>query len=182
MIHDAQLVDRLSELPQELFDDIVYRATRQGLDPLTPSSNGGRWSIRDSCPTLYTSLAKEGALAEIAFHWGQLTPRPSKPLLIHTLHVKASKTIRIIKAELPQLGVNFSDYAAINYPQTQKIGAAVAFLGCDGLLVPSARWNCENLVLFGDNFTQGTLLSSDFSEEIEWEGWGIANGVISPRP
>ena len=39
-------------------------------------------------------------------------------------------------------------YESVNYHRTQEIGAAVAFLGCDGLMVPSARWDCENLVLF----------------------------------
>lgn len=39
----------------------------------------------------------------------------------------------------------------INLGQTQQIGTAVQFLGFDGLIVPSARWECKNLVLFTNN-------------------------------
>jgi hypothetical protein len=36
-------------------------------------------------------------------------------------------------------------------PMEQEIGAAVEFLGCDGLIAPCARWDCENLMLFPDS-------------------------------
>ena len=46
MIHDQGLVDRLSGLATELFDDAVYRATRVSADPTAPSINGARDSAR----------------------------------------------------------------------------------------------------------------------------------------
>jgi hypothetical protein len=47
---------------------------------------------------LYNSLEREGALAEISFHWGQLSPRPTKPVMIHTLRVMAHRTLKSLMA------------------------------------------------------------------------------------
>ena len=93
MIHDPDLLDRLDALPKETFDGEVFRGTRQSLDPLASSYSGGRWMRRDGAGVLYTSLAREGALAEISFHWGQLNPRPTKPVILHTLRVASSSNL-----------------------------------------------------------------------------------------
>ena len=69
MIHDRDLLDRLDTLPKEAFDGEVFRGTRQGLNPLAGSFSGGRWMRPDGAAVLYTSLEREGALAEISFHW-----------------------------------------------------------------------------------------------------------------
>ena len=63
MIHDPDLLDQLDALPKEAFDGEVFRGTRQSLDPLASSYSGGRWMQRDGAAVLYTSLAREGALA-----------------------------------------------------------------------------------------------------------------------
>ena len=85
----------------------------------------------------------------------------------------------MIRANLDALGVSTADYLSLNYTQTQKIGAAVAFLGCDGLVVPSARWDCENLVIFAENHNVGESdLQLIASEEVDWLGWARANRLI----
>ena len=63
VIHDSDLLDRLDALPKESFSGDVFHATRQNLDPLASSGSGGRWMRRDGAGVLYTSLAREGALA-----------------------------------------------------------------------------------------------------------------------
>ena len=63
VIHYRDLLDRLDALPKESFSGDVFRATRQNLDPLASSYSGGRWMRRDGAGMLYTSLAREGALA-----------------------------------------------------------------------------------------------------------------------
>lgn len=139
MIHDPDLLDRLEALPKEAFEGQVFRGARQSLDPLASSYSGGRWMRRDGPGVLYTSMAPEGALAEISFHWGKLTPRPTKPVMLHTLRVVALRTLKLIRADLSILGVPENVYAGVNMPRTQEIGAAVEFLGCDGLIAPCAR-------------------------------------------
>jgi hypothetical protein len=71
-----------------------------------------------------------------------------------------------------------SEYNAVNYNETQKIGAAVQFLGCDGLIVPSARWDCENLVVFNDNHSLDDDLRVIESEEVDWKSWAHDNKFI----
>ncbi len=141
MIHDPDLMDPLDALPKETLDGDVFRGTRQSLDPLVSSYSGGRWMRRDGAGVLYASLAREGALAEISFHWGQLTPRPTKPVMVHMLRVAAHRTLKLVRADLESLGVPDSAYGGVNMPRTQEIGAAVEFLGCDGLIAPCARWS-----------------------------------------
>lgn len=127
---------------------------------------------------LYTSLAREGALAEISFHWGQLTPRPSKPVIIHTLNVVTGRTLRLVRADLTTLGVTDTDYSIVNYHRTQQIGDAVQFLEFGRLIAPSARWPCDNLILFPDNMGDGALLTPASSESVDRLFWATEHGLI----
>jgi hypothetical protein len=178
MIHDPDLVDQLEQLPKETFDGEVFRGTRQNLDPLASSYSGGRWMRRDGAGVLYTSLAREGALAEISFHWGQLNPRPTKPVMLHTLRVVAHRTLKLVRANLSTLGVQESTYGGVNIPRTQEIGAAVEFLGCDGLIAPCARWACDNLILFPDRMGMDATLEVVTSEDVDWVTWATAQGLM----
>ncbi len=179
MIHDTELLDRLSELPTESFGGEVYRATRRSLDPLLASASGGRWGLPGGPSVLYTSLAREGALAEISYHWSQYTPRPSKPAMLHVLRVSARQTLRLIRADLALLGVPADAYSRPNQPRTQEIGAAVEFLGCDGLIAPCARWDCENLMLFPDSASFRGTLEPLRQEEVDWLQWARDNNFVA---
>ena len=132
---------------------------------------------RDGAGVLYTRLAKEGALAEISFHWSQLSPRPTKPVMLHTLRVAAHRTLKLVRADLAALGVPESTYSGINLPRTQEIGAAVEFLGCDGLIAPCARWTCDNLILFPDRMGIDATLEVVSSETVDWLVWATAQGL-----
>jgi hypothetical protein len=66
----------------------------------------------------------------------------------------------------------------ISYSLTQEIGAAVSFLGCDGMIIPSARWKTENLVIFAENSSLDSALEVLESEEIEWQIWAKSNGFL----
>lgn len=127
---------------------------------------------------LYTSLERDGALAEIAYHWGQFTPTPTKPALVHRLAVQSERTLRLVRTDLEGLGVDSSRYLEPNYDQTQRIGAAVSFIGCDGLLTPCARWPCEDLILFTDNLGLATGLDVIETEEVDWEAWATSAGLL----
>lgn len=172
MVHDLDLVDRLSAFTPVPFDGELFRATRKSLDPLAPSASGGRWAAKGGVSVLYMSCARDGALAELAFHWGQQVPLPSKPASLHRIAVSTKRTIRLIRADLESLGVDWKRYGEAEYDRTQQIGAAIDFLGYDGLVAPSARWNCENLMLFFENHridADGLRLIE--TEEVNWLAW-----------
>ena len=179
VIHDPQLLELLENLPTEPYSGAVYRATRQNLDPLASSTSGGRWMRRDGAAVLYTSFKREGALAEIAFHYGQMQPRPTKPVLVHTLEVTADRTLRLLRANLDILGVPAQAYGGVNLPRTQELGAAIEFLGCDGLIAPSARWPCDNLILFPDRMEADTHMKVTKTETVDWISWAKDQGLLS---
>jgi RES domain len=169
MLHDQELLDRLAAFAPVEFDGDVLRATRRGLDPLAASVAGGRWMVPNLWPTLYTSCERDGALVEIVHHWRQLTPQPSKPVIVHTLGVRLRKSLRLGRAELLGLHV---DYGSSAVERTQEISAAVAQLEYDGLIAPSARWACDNVIVFGNVLEHH---ANDFivrsSVEVDWRQW-----------
>jgi RES domain-containing protein len=179
--HEAALVDALSRRSVTTFKGDVFRATIPGYDPLAASTRGGRWSTHGGPSVLYTSLEPAGALAEIVFHWSQLTPIPKRPVALHTLAVETARTLRLIRADLASLGVEEAHYETINYERTQQIGAAVAFLGCDGLLAPNARWTCENLMIYMDNVSLDRVFGVTDSRSIDWTEWAKQNGRLPPE-
>lgn len=181
MVHDRDLLDRLSAYGPSRFDAAVFRATHLGLDPLTPSLSGGRWAPRDVTPVLYTSLEREGALAKISYHLDQLEPRPSKPVAVHEIRATAHRTLKLLRADLVGLGVEWTEYESLGYIRTQEIGAAVAFLECDGLIAPSARWPCDNMMLFTANQSPDDLLALKSSDTVDWIAWATSRQLL-PQP
>jgi hypothetical protein len=183
MIHDQSLVDLLSALAVERFEGEVFRATGVSTDPLASSVNGGRWApaARDGfdVPVLYTSLDREGALAEVVSYLALLTPLPSRPLKISRLGVSTARTLRLVRADLETLGVDMARYGERDYGRTQSIGAALAFLGHDGLIAPSARWACDNLMIFSYNHTMNERLDAIDFEQVEWGPWARMHGFIN---
>ena len=77
----------------------MFRATGASAEALAFSVNGGRWApaAQDGAevPVLYTSQAREEALAEVVSYLAQLTPLPlSRPLKVSRLLVSTARTLR----------------------------------------------------------------------------------------
>lgn len=170
MIHDPDLLEALSAFPSKPFSGTAYRATRKSLDPTAPSTNGGRWGPRGITSILYTSLTKEAALAEITFYWSQLDPPPSKSVMLNELKVDVEKILHLPQTDFPKLGLDKVTYNLQRFERCQEIGAAASFLGFDGLISPSARWNGDNLTIFCDN-TKLDAVELLNSEEVDWQHW-----------
>ncbi len=80
MPSDPDLFRALKVFVPETFSGEVFRVTLLSTHALTPSVSGGRWAPPASpgveVPILYTSLEKDGALAEVASYLAKLTPIP----------------------------------------------------------------------------------------------------------
>ena len=87
--------------------------------------------------------------------------------------------MKLVRADLAALGVPENNYAGVNMPRTQEIGAAVEFLGCDGLIAPCARWACDNLILFPDRMGMDATLEVVISEAVVWATWATAHGLLA---
>lgn len=183
MIHDQGLVDQLSSLTTEGFEGEVFRATGASTDALAFSVNGGRWAppARDGAdvPILYTSQARDGALAEVVSYLTLLTPRPlSRPLKVSRLGVSTAKSLWLARVSLQGLGVEMARYGERDYARTQEIGAALAFLGLDGLIAPSARWECDNLMIYQTNHALTERLEVISDELVDWGEWAAENSFL----
>lgn len=84
--------------------------------------------------------------------------------------------------DLRKAGLDSKKYDMANFSKTQEIGDAAWFLGCDGLIVPSARWHCDNLVIFMDKvLSPDAAVSVVGSEEVDWIRWARENGIHIPN-
>ena len=174
LARDLDLIDALDALPRHPFEGEVWRITREGRDPLLGSPVAARWDL-GSTDVIYTSLAREGALEEIGFHLNRQPVFPTKLRShIHLLKVRASRTMKFANLDdLILFGVEPTEFNLTTYARTQEIGDAAAFLGFDGMIVPSARWSGMNLVLFTDQLEPGDI-SVISSDPVDWEGWRAA--------
>jgi RES domain-containing protein len=129
----------------------VWRVVRVGRDPLGPSRAGGRWD-RGGFDVLYTALEADGAIAELDYHLRLQPVFPSKYRAeVYELQVTTRRALFFDSLdELIRLGVDPERYREPLYSRSQEIGDAAAFLGTAALIVPSARWRCQNAVLMLD--------------------------------
>lgn len=172
---DLDLLDLLDAHEGVAFEGDVWRIVREERAALQGYPAAARWDP-GSFDVLYTSLSREGALAEIHFHLSRQPVFPSKMRsVIHRVAVRTRRTLRIADlGALAALGITRESHATLAYERSQEIGDAAAFLGFDGILAPSARWPCQNLVLFVDRLAPEDLTVRD-SEPVDWEAWRARN-------
>ncbi|MCY3819281.1 MAG: RES family NAD+ phosphorylase, partial [Gammaproteobacteria bacterium] len=108
------------------------------------------------------SLEGDGAAAEFEAFWSLFEQRPDRAALNWTLRVRLERVVELDFEQLERLGVRQSDYGSRDYARTQEISDALNYLGCDGLIVPSARHEGRNLVVYMQNLGPGCLV-----EEVE---------------
>jgi RES domain len=170
---DLQLLDAIDAFRREPLDAEVWRVVRDGRDPVLGSPSHNRW-CDGTFDVLYTSLDRDGAIAEIHALLSLQPVFPSKmQWFAHKLRISAAQTVKL--ADLPtldRLGVDVERYAARDYSRTQPIAEAANFLGFDGLIAPSARWSCLNLVLFTERLAPSQIATVGRDEHpIAWDGW-----------
>lgn len=172
-VHDRAVLDALEAFAPEPFEGTVWRVTRKGYDGLRGSSAHGRWSPNGEFEVLYTSLEKQGALAEIGYRMSLEPVWPSRlEHEVHTIETRTDRTLRIATlAGLEPLGVDIASYESFDYRETQAVAAAAHFLEFDGLLVPSARAPTNNLVIFLDRIAPDTRLEVVKTEPVDWADW-----------
>lgn len=183
MTHDKELLRRLAAFPMRPYTGEVFRVTSPSRDPLEASANGGRWGLSQNStpgtPVLYTSLERDGALAEVASYLIELTPLPrSNPVKVSTIALTASNVVHLRTSDLQALGIDTSRYGTRDYYLTQQIGAALDHLGVDGLIAPSARYDCDNLMVFTAQHGFSETMEVISNEEVEWRDWARQRGML----
>jgi RES domain-containing protein len=152
VIHDPALLDVLERFSTERWTGRVYRHMLGSASPELVNERGARWNPPGT-PALYTSLAEATAKAE-GDHVIAMQPVPPRAKrTIYELDVSVAKLLDLTDAKrLNSVGVSDEGLASIPWEPCQRIGGAVAWLGHDGLLIPSVRdGGGSNLVIFPAN-------------------------------
>ncbi len=172
-VHDRAILDALDAIDPTPFEGRVWRVTPKDREALRGSGTHGRWSPNGEFEVLYTSLERAGALTEIGHRLSLEPVWPSRlQHEIHRIEVRTERTLHIAELDtLQPLGVDVAKYQSFDYHVTQAITAAAHFLAFDGLLVPSARFPCTNLVLFLDRVIEHGRLDVRQSEPVDWAAW-----------
>ncbi len=170
---DIALLDAIDAFKRGPFAQPVWRICREGRDPTLGSASESRW-CNGTFDVLYTSLERDGALAEIHALLSLQPVFPSKLVsYAYQLKVEAKETLRI--ADLPALaalGVDVARYRERDYARTQAVADAACFLGFDGLIAPSARWDCLNAMLFTDRTAPvSVVVKHSEPQPVDWRAW-----------
>ena len=179
-IRDSALIDALEVAAPTSFEGTVWPVVREGRDVLQGSSAGGRWDD-GTFDVLYTSQKADGAVAEMHFQLSRGQPvMPSKGVWhLYELRVTMQRALKLADlAALSALGVDTTRYGMLSYqeraqeyPRPQEIAETACFVGFDGLIVPNARFDCLNVVLFCDRVPPDALEVVRNHGAIRWDDW-----------
>ncbi|MEE8395187.1 MAG: RES family NAD+ phosphorylase [bacterium] len=158
MIFDPEFLEALERQSARPWVGTVYRHMFADHDPLAGNIRGARWNPPD-VEAIYASLNRETALAEAEYRISVQPLRPRARRTVFTLRVELQNALEIENFhELEKLGVSKRDFEGFDMSACQRIGWAVAWLGHDGLIVPSARADGQNLVIFPSGLDSKTTL------------------------
>ncbi len=187
---DKALLDAIENLSVAPLSGALWRVVREARDPCACSRAGGRWDD-ETFDVLYTSRERDGAVAEMYFHLSRGQPVfPSKlRYVLHELNVQIQGALDLSSRDLvASLGVNIEKFGQLSYqervgeyPRTQEVAEAAHFLDHQGILVPSARWDCSNVVLFCDRLPPGAVEVVEDHGLIDWNAWILANKATAGR-
>lgn len=171
-VRDPNLLDAVESYGNQLFTGSLYRVVRHGRDPLLGGRSRGRWDA-GMYDVLYTSLDRDGAIAEMEFQIRN-QPVPPNRLIMELYRIPASLT-RVFRVEsvsgLSTFGIDPHRYNETYYEAAQLLGDAVAFLNYDALIAPNARWDCLNATIIIENLDEGSLGVAEFIEVVDFSAW-----------
>lgn len=181
---DVETLDLLSGFERHTLELTVWRMARAGRNPSLPSSPKGRWDD-GSFEVLYTACERHGACAELHYHLTFGQPVFPSLLQVHLYEFRVQLNSAFVFENLESLaplGIDPNRYGTLDYVRlqeeyspTQKLGEACHFLAADALLVPNARWDCQNAVLMPSNRVQDSLQPVADHGPIDLRAWANMN-------
>lgn len=146
---DPRIAEALARLATIDAPNEVWKHTFVGQSPIAPNTRGGRWNPRD-VPAIYLALERETAVAEGRYLIAQ-QPQPirrGRTLYRITLAGLGNVLDLRDRAVLRSLGVSDAELGAPDFEACQLVGGTAEWLGHAGLVVPSARIDGFNLVIY----------------------------------
>lgn len=152
MLHDPRLLDALEQFDTEPWRGAVFRHVLGSYPPDLANVRGARWNPAE-VSALYASLEEETATAEgnRVLEVQSVPPRVRRSM--HELDVELERVLDLaVDDRLTEVGLTEDDLRGDNFEACQRVGGAVAWIGHDGLLVPSVRAEGgRNLVIYISN-------------------------------
>lgn len=165
-IHDPELLDAIERLGAEALDSVtVWRHMFNEHPPELSNTRGARWNP-GGLSAIYTSEERQTAVAEGQHAIDSQPIRPTARRFVYELQVSAAKALRIRESDLPSLGLDRADLVSPDFSACQRVGAHAAFLEYDALIVPSARADGTNVVIFVNELAADAVFERVSSEEI----------------
>lgn len=147
-IHDPDLLDAIESLGSETLDNVtVWRHMFNDNPPELSNTRGARWNP-PGLAAIYSSHERDTAIAEGQRAIDSQPLRPNARRYVYELRVSARKALRIRESDFPVLGLDLDHLESPDFTACQRIAAHAAFLEYDALIVPSARADGSNLVIF----------------------------------
>lgn len=175
---DREVLDALETLDRRSLQVQTWRVAWRSQDVLRGGQNG-RWNPPPIL-ALYTSLDIDGAVSEVYSLLSKMPVFSSADKLIYQLAVTTQNTLILGDADnLKHVGVDLCASPEKNLTQCQRVGEAAYCLDCDSLLVPSMRWECNNLILFQDSIDAADIQAAEDPHEINWPAWSENNAEVS---
>lgn len=166
-IHDPDLLDAIEGLGAEVLDDVtVWRHMFNDNPPELSNTRGARWNPA-GLAAIYTSQERDIAIAEGQHAIDSQPLRPRARRYIYELRVSAKKALRITESDLSVLGLGFDDLDSSDFTACQHVAAHAAFLEHDALIVPSARADGSNVVIFVNELAADATFERVSVDQIE---------------
>ena len=175
---DNNLIDAIEAIDPLSFSGTVWRVTREGRDPTQCSRSGGRWDD-GTFDVLYTSAERAGAISEMKFHI--MRGQPVIPSLVsyklYSLEISLDRALKLLDMNaLNEVGFDASRFGQLSYedkdaeyPRSQDIAEVAHFLEYDGLVVPCARHECLNVVVFCDRVPPDGIIMQKDHGSVDWD-------------
>ena len=173
----SALIDAIEAIEPVAYEGSVWRVVREGHNPVQCSRSGGRWDD-GTFDVLYTSAQRQGAISEMKFHLlrGQPVIPSQVKYHVYEIDLALQRSLKLLDlAALAKLGLDISRYGQLSYneknaeyPRSQNIAEAAHFLDYDGLVVPSARCECLNVIVFCDRLHAGALVVRLDDGAVDW--------------
>lgn len=142
-----ELLDLLESRAIAVWSGLVWREALGDTDPLRPNHRGARWNP-PGVEALYCSLLEDTAKAEVDFLLS-LQSVPVRKRRSVQLDVELTRVVDLADlSPLASFGLASADLLGPTVVAPRFVGRAVSWLGCAGLLVPSARHSGSNLVIY----------------------------------
>jgi len=146
--YEQALLDKIGGSPVVKWEGEVFRHMLGDWPPERENVRGARWNP-PQVAAIYASLERDVALAEAQYYIDLQPVPPQSRRVLYRVSVRLSKVVDLRKLdELRRYGISAADLGTLEHQKCQPVGGAIAHLGFDGLLVPSARAKGANLVIY----------------------------------